>query len=590
MELLNSIGLSEADVRKISPETADSIAELDSLSTYALAENAPQNIKEAYKSLSKQIESYLFSTKFRMAAKKAGLKVSSGLDVDEEIVIAEIPKVKSISERIAERKSGKAKEVEEVEEAAEVKEIEEPIVAPIEEIEEVEEIEEIEEVEETADVLFGVLIKGDKSGEMTGRELFSTMLAYGRSDYILGMFEDSKGYHYRLDLPLSMGQVVFSFGTAAENSSHSSLLSVWKSYTEDNSASINLVSRSENQLEQLSNVLGFTSVTKERVPLSSTHLRDEKFDKDSYSIVNDVYARGLEGQIYYDLAKSIKISWEDASPLESGGSASLVHGINFGDYIYEDAERLYKKGGYSIVAKKYTFYVPKGLTKDNVFAEIGLHLKELPIKTSKFEKDIAIGKRFQVSTGDFDEALSCRIVGSSANTKGDNILYVVDENGHGYKISKVAYNYFRHYYGVETDIKISKETLVVYQEGSVVGLITANKYSSVLIGGMFDYENFKKELRTIDADAYDFMVSEKVAVEEETAVEIKEIEEEVEEEVEKKEEGKIEEGDLKTELTDRIEFLDELYEESVEDGDNQDLIDELDMELETLRDLLEDIE
>ena len=47
---------------------------------------------------------------------------------------------------------------------------------------------------------------------------------------------------------------------------------------------------------------------------------------------------------------------------------------------------------------------------------------------------------------------------------------------------------------------------------------------------------------------------------------------------------------LITELVDRIEFLNELYEDEIEEGDNQKLIDELDMELETLRDLLEEID
>ena len=44
------------------------------------------------------------------------------------------------------------------------------------------------------------------------------------------------------------------------------------------------------------------------------------------------------------------------------------------------------------------------------------------------------------------------------------------------------------------------------------------------------------------------------------------------------------------ELIERIDFLEELLEDTIEEGDNQTLIDELNMELESLNDLLDDIE
>jgi hypothetical protein len=579
MELLNSIGLTNEDVRKISIETADSIAELDSLSTYALSENAPKNILETYNSLHKQIKRYLASDEFVDSAKRLGFNIAKGFDVEEEIVIAEIPKVekiKTVAERIAERKGEKLPKVEaEIEEPiVDIEEVPAEIVEPI--IEEIIESPIKEEVDLMSNSIFGVLVKGERGGEFTARDLFSMMLSYGRCDYILGMFEDSKGYHYRLDLPLSLGQVVVSFGTSESNSSHTSILSVWTSYVDDLTATMNITSRSKEQLNQLSDVLGFSAVTKYRLELSSIELKDEKFDENSYDVVGEEYAKTISGGSYYSLAKSIKISWENSVGMARGNS--VVYGLNFEDYVYEDAESVYSKGGYTIVAKKYTFYVPKGLSKGNMFAEIGQHLKTLPIKTSKFEKDVAIGKRFQVSTGDFDKALSCRVVASNGDT-----IFIVDESGQGYKVSEKAFNYFKHYYGVETDIKISKSTLLIIKDGSVVGLIATTKFHSELIVGMFDYENFKKQLRTINVDAFDFMVSKKVEVVESTKVEIEKIEEKIEE-------GSTDESGLKEELEDRIEFLEELYDDAVEDGDNQNLIDELDMELETLRDLLEDIE
>ena len=165
MELLNSIGLTNEDVRKISIETADSIAELDSLSTYALSENAPKNILETYNSLHKQIKSYLASDEFVDSAKRLGFNITKGFDVEKEIVIAEIPKVekiKTVAERIAERKGVKLPKVEaEIEEPiVDIEEVPAEIVEPI--IEEIIESPIKEEVDLMSNSIFGVLVKGER--------------------------------------------------------------------------------------------------------------------------------------------------------------------------------------------------------------------------------------------------------------------------------------------------------------------------------------------------------------------------------------------------------------------------------------------
>ena len=572
MEALGILGLTERDVRKVSVETANSIDELNSLSSYIEGGKAPKNIEDAYKSLYKQVENYLFSSEFKKEAKKVGVTVSVA-EKEEDIVVAEIPKVKSktLSERIAERKKKKS-----------VSESEEPVIeVPVVEV--IKEKPVVKDIDISTEQLFGVQVKGTKGGEIVGRDKFSMMLSYGKTDYILGFLENSEGFHYRLNLPLSLGHLVFSFSNLSNNGKHKSILEVWKAYTEDNTATLNLVSRSEEQLENLSNVLGFISVVKERLPLSVSELKNEKYSSELYEDINDIYSRSIGNSTYYDIDKYLKASWSTKNVASNSSTlpSAYTYGIQYGDYVYTSAENMYSKGGVSIVAKKYTFYVPKGLSKKETFGEIGTHLKETSLKTSKFEKDIEIGKRFQVSMGKIEDAVECRVIGSEYSENKLGSIYISDEAGDSWVISSKAYNYFLKYYGF-VSLKISDNTIVVFYNDSVVGLISAEKLSSKEIVGMFDIEQFKTELRSIDTDAYDFMVSEMVEVEESTKGVIEKVEEE--------EEKGGDEEDLKQELIERIDFLEELLEDAIEEGDNQTLIDELNMELESLNDLLDDIE
>tara|TARA_R110000787_G_scaffold11722_3_gene38420 strand:+ start:22080 stop:23900 length:1821 start_codon:yes stop_codon:yes gene_type:complete len=575
MELLKSIGLNEKDIRRVSVETADSIKELESLASYVDGDFAPFNIKEAYKSLYKQVSDYLFSSEFRSAAKKMGVSIASVASVDEEIVPVRIEKRKNktVAEIIAERKRAKEPTVEVEEPTVEVEEptveVEEPTVEVKEPTVEIEKPIEKTDVITIGD-LFGVAVKGEKSGEIIGADKFSMMLAYGSTDYILGMFEDSNGYHYRLDLPQSLGQVVISFDNSTDNGRHSSILSVWKSYVEDNQAIISLVSRGEDQLEALSNVLGFGGATKERESLNSSELRKERYDADLFTTVNDTNSLSMGGVSYYDISKKVKIGWGAKILLED--YLPLPYGVAYTDYVYTPAQNLYSKGGYTIVAKKYTFFVPKGLTKKNTFAEIGTYLSKPEIDTSKFEKNIEIGKRFQVSTGNFKEALECRIIASK-----NEVIMLADAAGDSYRISLTAYNYFKHYYG-DVSLKISDDTVLALYNDGVIGLIAAEKFSNTEVSGIYDIEEFKTELRSIDIVAFDSMVSEEIEIEEATEVEIEKIES-----------GEESTTGLKEELEGQIDFLLEMYEEAIEDGDNQTLIDELDAQLETLTDLIIEI-
>jgi hypothetical protein len=418
------------------------------------------------------------------------------------------------------------------------------------------------------DELYGVSFSGDKSSEISGREFFSMILAYGGCTYELSNFRDSNGYHYMLELSDSAAVMVISLSVDPSNAEHVSILSAWKAYVSEATAEIQIVGRSKDLVLELTRLGGASSIRKKGV-MASSLLSDDRFDESNYELVNDVYSASLSAESYHSLRKTIKEAWEKSSPYAVGNDL-ILYGLDYSNYEYKPAESFYSKGGYTIVTKKITFLVPKGLKKANTFAEIGGHLKELPIEINKFEKNVEVGKRFQATTGKFEEAVPCKIMGF-LNGK----IYVASSEGNKMKIDNESYSYFRKYYGVNIQLKLSNETILVYNENGVVGMIYADKFNSELIQGMFDIQEFKTELRNINSVAFDKMISTSPSVE--SPVQVKEDETEA-----------AVEGNLKEELKDRIEFLNDLYEEAKEDNDNPKLIEELDMELDHLRDLLED--
>ena len=570
MELLKTIGLSEEDVKKISPEMAKAISQLESISQLAEQKDAAQNIKDTYKSLYSQVEKYMLSPEFSELASKKGKIIPAAAMAEKEIVIEDMPKVKTLQEIVAEKHKKKSEPV--VEPAVEpaVEEVVEEVV------EKVPTLQDIATKKKTVEEkLFGFVFKGTKSGEMTGREYLSMLLAYGGSDEYLGIYEDSKGVHYRLDLPKSLAQAVISLSITSENSQYNSIQSVWAAYAQDVTATISVVGEDEKLLEQLISVVGDVASLKLEGELSPSELANDKFNQVNYTVVNEIYSRSLSGDTYHDIQKKIKQSWEAKVESDSSWSVNLPYGVNYADYVYRSAESYYGKGGESIVVQKYTFFVPKGLKKVDWFAETGGHLDILPIKTKDFEKNIEIGKTYQAQSSNFDKALSCRILGESRNGK----LYVASEKGDFVYINLSAYSYFRKYYDVNIELKLSSETIVVYSKGAVVGVMPTTKLSSVLISGVFDIQNLKTELRNIDSNAFDFMVSSAQSMTEQTEAVI-----------EKVEEIKVDESQdaLKAELTLRLETMQDLYDDAVEEGENQSMIDEMALELETLKDLLED--
>ena len=579
LELLKEIDLNLGSLKKISPEIAAAIERLDALSAFAESDNAPPNIREAYKSLYVDIQRKLSSPEFAEAARKKGVTISTGIASEEEIVVEAIPqKPKTLKDLVAQKK--KKKDVVE-----EVVEIETP---PVIEPPEPEDEEEIPTPAPDTSEMVGLVFRGDEKAELTGKVHFTMLLSYGGSPYILGMYNDADGYNYHLSLPKSAADIVITLPITPENAAHTSIVACFEAYLADKNATINVVGRNKEMIAELGNTVKGSSSFKEDGWLTASELASSKYDVGLYDGVNDTYSLTMNGQSYYDKAKTIKQSWEAKEALSELGSkwggGIELYGFNYADYIYRAAERYYENGGSKIVVKKHTFYAPKGLTKSETFAETETNLDPLILKEKKFAKNLSLGKRFQAQTNKLEDADVCRVLGSTTE-KDANEVYLQSESGNLVKISRLAYNHFRKYYkGIQA--RLSDETIVMFSDGNVVGLISTEKSTQVQIDEMFEPSKLKTELRNIDTSAYDFMVSEEGVIEEKAAeIEVAEEEEKVEEVEESK---WTEQLKLKEELVDRVEFLEELYEEALEDDDDQNLIDELEGELEILGEILQE--
>ena len=92
MEILNIIGINESQLRKVSPETASSLVELESLSEFVESEDAPFSLKEEYSRIESEIERFIVSDDFKSMAKKVGVKLKAQDDIaeGEEIIIDDL--------------------------------------------------------------------------------------------------------------------------------------------------------------------------------------------------------------------------------------------------------------------------------------------------------------------------------------------------------------------------------------------------------------------------------------------------------------------------------------------------------------------
>jgi len=683
MEILKTLGLSLKDVSKISKDLGESIQKLDSLVSFAESKNAPKHIKDFYKNLKIQVENYLLSEDFVADAREKGITVSKIILPIEEVVVAQMPKAKSLREIIAEKQkqhipdetaevvqvsetpvetqtpelpkeieesittetptveelplppsqevvveepsqevvegrkpslrdiiAARKQQIPQVPDVAEVVQVaetpvtteipvppleevivteipatpiiaEEPIVPIVQEETPIETVEthapEAQPSVSASTKKFGIKLTGENSAEVTGRELLSMILSYGGCDYMMGYYDSPKGYIYRLSLPNSLAELFITLPITELNKDIKSINEAWYAYFLSPIATIKIIGNSENQLQELVSILGGGATSIKYVGnLDNDELSSEIFGFNNYEVVNSEYSKSLMGaafmaQTYWEIGRDIKNQWKESKDfsLFTNAKTHLVHGLYFADYIYQSAEKMYHKGGDSIVVQSQTFYVPKGLKKDEIFAENGLHLKSIEdIKLSKFEKDVEIGKRFQGATDKFDKANICRCTSSDSNN-----LYFISNIGEKVKMPIKTYNYFKKYYGDNVQVKISGGSFL-FVVNDVVGLCLTQSSGNNVVVDYFDIDSLKIELRNINSEAFDFMVEESPK----EVIALPKVEVEVQEEVDNLD-------NLKREIADRIEFLEDLRQDAVEDN-NKPLIEELDMEIESLKDLL----
>lgn len=585
MEIFKKIGLTAVEVRKISPEMESAVIQLEELTPFIESGKAPSNIKSVYDSILNEIERTLFSKEFKQAASKSGVKTITTVNVDEKIEVANVPKVKTFQEIIAERANKSAVkpiiEKTEVEEAEVEKTTKTPTFQEIIERRKQEENQPIQKEPATTTSistsgsieLQGFIIKGDKSGTFTARDRITMMLAYGGYDGIMSMYSGSNGYNFLMKLPKSLGFVVFTLPLSIQDAQfYTNTQDVWNTYVENASAEIAVLSRDKEELEQLSKMVGETGSTKIQGKIISANLSSEHYNEFNFDVVNDEYSRDMAGVVTYEVMVAIKRQWnggdiENSTAYNLSRKENIPYGVRLTDYEYATPEMYYYKGGSTIVVKNKTFYVPKGIKKSELFCEAGVALKDDNIKTRDFKKDIALAKDFQNKTTNLDKAEICRIIGSQ-----DESLLVANTIGKSFLISTNSYNYFKKYYGVNIELRSAGEVVAVYDSGNVVGLITATKVSNSSVISLFDLGEIKSELRSINIEAFDFMISKAVAAADEVETEIEDIDK-----------GTDETAELKAEFESRISFLESMAKMSKEADEPQELIDELNMEIDSLK-------
>jgi hypothetical protein len=593
MEIFKKIGLTSEEVRKISPEMEEAVIQLEGLAPFIESGKAPTNIKSVYDSIFNEIERTLFSKDFKEAASKSGVKTIGVVDVDAKVEVVDVPKVKTFQEIIAERKNKIAGKTEIEEPKIEEPKIEEPKTEePISDNPTFQEIIERRKKEKSQSTseepknapiviptkpiedseLKGFIIKGDKSGAYSAQDRITMLLAYGGYDGIMSMYEGSNGYNFLMSLPKSLGFVVWTLPLSSEDAQfYTDGQDIWRSYLDNPKAEIAVLSRDKKELEELATIVASTSSTKIQGNILAANISKDYYNEAYFEVVNDSYSRDIVGEITYEIMKAIKLQWkgEDIGGYNDslGYNDKLPYGVRLTDHIYSTPEMYYSKGGSTIVVKNRTFYVPKGIKKAELFCEVGIALKDNNIKTRNFDKNIGLTHDFQNKTSSFEKAETCRVLGST----NEDVL-IVNSVGNAFYLSSSTYNYFKKYYGVNIQLKSAGEVAVVYSDGSVVGLISIRKSYATRVISLFDIKQIHSELRSIDAAAYDFMISKAEAAAEETEIEIEKIEE-----------GEDDIEQMKAEFKERISFLEDMAEMSKEANEPQELIDELNAEIESLK-------
>lgn len=581
MEILQALGVSDEQLKKISPELALGIEEMKSIAPFLESANAPINLVETYGAIERELNNYIKSPSFAEDAKKAGVKFKgSEIKEEEEIVIEEAPKVKkTLKEIAAERRAGKTSSQPKIEEPI----FEEPTVeTPIEEAPIVEQ--ETEELELKKEINGVKLYKtaAVSGGAINAQKELSALLSFGGASNELYLFSDISNatLYFKLELPKSSSYLITSLPKTNDYSEITDLSSMWEAYLKEKTAALHLIGDNKEEVSALTILLGTSSAISERDEMTKEELSGSFTKNENYELVNSEFALGVMGVSFYEIFGKIEKSWKAETPLvdvlyetEDASTDYCTYGLRFSDFTYKSKKAYYRNGGNTIVTNRITFIVPKGLSKFNVFAETGGHLNDpnlSAIKTRDFKKDTGIGKTFQSMSGKIEKAHDCRIIGSSIDKYA-----VACVEGEYFLISKSSFNYFKKYYSAtDLTIKLSDNMAFIMLGSDIVGMIPAEFKPLPSILGVYNYKEKETDLRNIAPTVYDDMIS---------------FEEKEQGEIEEAEEQEAEGQDLRGELEEYFATLSEFYEEAKEDGEDAELLEEFELELDFVADSLEEM-
>ncbi|MHA2031848.1 MAG: hypothetical protein ACW99Q_20915, partial [Candidatus Kariarchaeaceae archaeon] len=536
MEILNTLGITEKQLRKISPETATSLAELDTLSAF-VESDAPFNIKEEFARLSVELERFLASDEFARLSKKAGVNLRTSEITDiSEVEIEEAPKVKKSLREIAKEKREAKKQApqEPVIEAEPIVDVEPEEEAVIEQ--KPEEPTAVPQVDVEGELPIYSIRYKSKASASTLKSTYeiSALCSYGGTDYNLFENEQIEKVTYRLNLPKSEADIFFEFPNIESNASMRNLDDIINKYYSSRDASLYLIGKNEQEIDALSLILTTSQFSDIDIIEQDEIKSSESFKNENFlEIINDEYNKDFLGNTFLDAIKPIKQTWTAESIFKGEWSNKvdendystqfIVPNVRFGDYVYKSKEQLYKRGGVSIVTNRLTLYSPSGLSKYQQFAEIGTHIEKddnSSLSLKKFEKDASLGKTFQALSGKTEKAVESRIVGSS-----DDKYLCISNQGDTFLIDKMAFNYFKKYYSMsDLVIKLSDSIAIVFYNESVVGMIRVDEKSIQGIVGVINEMDVETELMNLNPNAYQFMVSAQELGEQQEEKEIVEIE------------------------------------------------------------------
>lgn len=526
MSILTSLSITPSQLQKIDQDTYEAYLELEKVRESISSGLAEKNILKVFHATNREFETFIFSEEFTKMAANKGIAIKSTSDISDVVFeepsdvnvdildalfddnvspddIEVMKKSKAHKEDIKLPTSRVEVSDEEIdEEIAEIDEIykdTEPETIEVVDIEEEEE-EKHEELDDITEKLFGYTWKSSEQGHVKGKEAIAIALAYGASSNELFRFEDSS-YHYMIQLPNSLGKMVFTFGsTHSEAANIVGLESLYLEFvTGKRTATISVVGSSKKFLVAYENMFK-ESLFVSKVELDNSELSSNKFDDDNYELITDEFSKGLSGSTYTQVATVIRNKWKSISEgngIDTGWT--YRYGLNYLDYLYVPAEYLYKKGGQFVQVESELYYTPK-IKKSFSLFEIGNHFSKEEINTKSFPRDTG-----RIAKNEFSKTYEARPLRCDKNGI-ETELFFYGENGHLISVSAVSYNYFVKYYGSTIETKLSPNFLVIMKKGKIIGFIPTEKRTLISVRGtVTNHNSLLSQLRSVDGLAFDSM-------------------------------------------------------------------------------------